>query len=108
MADEDIINSLHRFRPKFLATSDGLPSYYQPYEFQHSCLLYSEEYGEVDSLAPDEVIEECKCVTVPFVDMDDFQITEVARNMATVIKEVTKNFTRFSNQQIHSMSIKIT
>jgi HrpA-like RNA helicase len=89
---EDIINSLHRFRPKFLATADGLPSYYQPYEFQHACLLYCEQYGEFDSLAPDENINKGKCFSVPFADMDDFRMNEVSKNMATVIKEIRMQY----------------
>lgn len=96
-ADEDIMNSLHRFRPKFLVKSDGLPSYYEPYEFQHTCLLECEQNGYTNSLATEDELlgpfsETRKCVAAPFVDLNDFKMNEVAENMATVIKEVVNIF----------------
>ncbi|KAM7527062.1 hypothetical protein LguiB_030472 [Lonicera macranthoides] len=94
---EDIMNSLHRFRPKFLVKSDGLPSYYEPYEFQHTCLLECEQNGYTNSLATEDELlgpfsETRKCVAAPFVDLNDFKMNEVAENMATVIKEIRMQY----------------
>uniref|UniRef100_A0A5B7B8U8 RNA helicase n=1 Tax=Davidia involucrata TaxID=16924 RepID=A0A5B7B8U8_DAVIN len=90
---EDILNSVHRFRPKFLVTSDSLPSYYDPYEFRHTCLLNSQPNGEIDALDTDEehhgpVSERRKCIAVPFVASDHFQANEVAEKLAAIIKEM--------------------
>ncbi|CAL5338485.1 unnamed protein product [Camellia sinensis] len=90
---EDILNSVHRFRPKFLATADGLPLYYEPYEFQHTCLLTCQKNGNTDTMAADDEHSELpnekrKCNSVPFVPSSYFLSHEVAENLATIIKEV--------------------
>ncbi|KAA8549161.1 hypothetical protein F0562_000845 [Nyssa sinensis] len=102
---EDILNSVHRFRPKFLATSDSLPSYYDPYEFRHTCLLNSQPNGETDALDTDEEqlgpgSERKKCIAVPFVASNHFQANEVAENLAAIIKEMRVQHTeeRSGNQ----------
>ncbi|CAL5396285.1 unnamed protein product [Camellia sinensis] len=89
---EDILNSVHRFRPKFLATADGLPLYYEPYEFQHTCLLTCQKNGNTDTMAADDEHSELpnekrKCNSVPFVPSSYFLSHEVAENLATIIKE---------------------
>ncbi|CAL5385605.1 unnamed protein product [Camellia sinensis] len=89
---EDILNSVHRFRPKFLATADGLPLYYEPYEFQHTCLLTCQKNGNTDTMAADDEHsklpnEKWKCNSVPFVPSSYFLSHEVAKNLATIIKE---------------------
>ncbi|CAL5437258.1 unnamed protein product [Camellia sinensis] len=89
---EDILNSVHRFRPKFLGTADGLPLYYEPYEFQHTCLLTCQQNGNTDSMAADDEHFELpnetrKCNSVPFVPSSYFLSHEVAENLATIIKE---------------------
>ncbi|CAL5432147.1 unnamed protein product [Camellia sinensis] len=89
---EDILNSVHRFRPKFLATADGLPLYYEPYEFQHTCLLTCQKNGNTDTMAADDEHSELpnekrKCISVPFVPSSYFLSHEVAENLATIIKE---------------------
>lgn len=96
-ADEDILNSVHRFRPKFLATADGLPLYYEPYEFQHTCLLTCQKNGNTDTMAADDEHSELpnekrKCNSVPFVPSSYFLSHEVAENLATIIKEVLQFF----------------
>ncbi|KAL8100970.1 hypothetical protein AgCh_033010 [Apium graveolens] len=56
---DDILNTLHRFRPKFFVKSGGLPSYYDPYEFQHTCRLtgeHIEENGDVLDLYEDDPV----------------------------------------------------
>lgn len=89
-ADDDILASIHRFRPKCLVTSAGLPSYYDPYEFEHTCLLkcqHKEEEPEI-STQDEPASEARKCCSVPFVPLSDFQNNDVAEELATVIKEV--------------------
>ncbi|THF95789.1 hypothetical protein TEA_020807 [Camellia sinensis var. sinensis] len=95
---EDILNSVHRFRPKFLATADGLPLYYEPYEFQHTCLLTCQLSGNTDTMAADDEHSELpnetrKCNSVPFVPSSYFLSHEVAENLATIIKEVRVQYT---------------
>lgn len=92
-ADDDILTSIHRLRPKCLVTSAGLPSYYDPYEFEHTCLLKcqcKEEEPEISTQDEhDEPASETrKCLSVPFVPRNNFQNNDVAEELATVIKEV--------------------
>ncbi|KAL7226877.1 hypothetical protein ACSBR1_021865 [Camellia fascicularis] len=96
--DEDILNSVHRFQPKFLATADGLPLYYEPYEFQYTCLLTCQQNGSTDTMAADDEHSELpnetrKCNSVPFVPCSYFLSHEVAENLATIIKEVRVQYT---------------
>lgn len=93
LPDEDILNSIHRFRPKFLGTSDGLPSYYDPYEFEHICLLKCQQNGDTGALTADDAQfdpshEAKKCFAVPFVASNNFQNNAVAKNFASIVKEV--------------------
>ena len=89
-SDEDALSSV--YRPKFLATSNGLPSYYDPYKFEHTCLLKCRPDGDTDAL-DDEHLELSseirKCVAVPFVASNHFQTNDVVENLATTIKEVS-------------------
>ncbi|KVI12507.1 Helicase, C-terminal [Cynara cardunculus var. scolymus] len=80
---ESILHSVHRYRPTFLATSSGLPTYYTPYEFQHKCLIMVEDSEDEDSdtLATDnDLINPIngtkKCTTLPFVGADGFNKKE--------------------------------
>ncbi|KAI8574747.1 hypothetical protein RHMOL_Rhmol01G0378000 [Rhododendron molle] len=92
VADEEVLNSIHRFRPQFLSESDGLPSYYEPYEFQHTCLLTCQQDGDRDELATDnedlELSETTKCISAPFVPSNYFKSCEVAERFSIVIKEI--------------------
>lgn len=90
---EDILNAVHRFRPKFLGTSNGLPTYYDPYEFEHTCLLKSDPSQDMDPLDADSEhlgpsFETKKCVAVPFVASNQFQSNNVAEKLASLIKEI--------------------
>ncbi|XP_057509428.1 DExH-box ATP-dependent RNA helicase DExH8 [Actinidia eriantha] len=92
---EDILSSIHRFRPKFLSTSNGLPSYYESYDFQHACILsfQHKQDADADALATDgddlELLSETvECISVPFVPSNYFQSYEVAEKLATIIKEM--------------------
>lgn len=87
-ADEDVLNSVHRFRPKFLVKSDGPPSYYEPYEFEHTCLITQLPDGDTDDDQFEPPSEARKCLAVPFVSPNQFQNDIIAEKMALVIKEV--------------------
>ncbi|XP_008235089.1 PREDICTED: DExH-box ATP-dependent RNA helicase DExH8 [Prunus mume] len=105
---EDILDSVHRYRPKFLSTSNGLPSYYDPYEFEHICLLTCQQPNEdTDALTTDDKhlepsSETMKCVAVPFVAPNNFQNNDVARKLATIIKQIRVQHTEdlSSNQDL--------
>ncbi|XP_050265490.1 DExH-box ATP-dependent RNA helicase DExH8 [Quercus robur] len=104
---EDVLSSVHRFRPKFLATSNGLPSYYDPYEFEHTCLLQCQSDGDTDALDDDHLepsSEIRKCVAEPFVASNNFQTNDVVKNLATTIKEIRVLCTedRSGNQHINA------
>lgn len=94
LPDEDILHSVHRFRPKFLSTSNGLPSYYDPYEYEHTCILTCQQpNGDTDALATDDRHlepsgETKKCFAVPFVASDHFRKNDVAKKLVTIIKQV--------------------
>ncbi|KAL6978391.1 RNA helicase [Sarracenia purpurea var. burkii] len=95
---EDVLNSIHQFRPKFLSESDGLPSYYEPCEFQHNCLLKCQQNGDIDTLATDDddlesVQETTKCISMPLVPSNYFRSYEVAEKLATIIKEKRVQYT---------------
>lgn len=84
---------MHRFRPKFLVTAEALPSYYDPYEFKHTCLLPPPQAGDMGDLTMeddlhDPAFERRRCVSLPFISSKDFQANVIAGNLAEVIKEV--------------------
>ncbi|CAI0469713.1 unnamed protein product [Linum tenue] len=90
---EDIMTSLHRFRPKFLSQCDGLPVYYEPHQYVHTCHPQCEPRRDaVFATAEDEHQEEfCemeKCTGAPYVASDQFKTIEVARNFSNIVKEV--------------------
>ncbi|RZC79589.1 hypothetical protein C5167_003822 [Papaver somniferum] len=99
---DDIVNSMHRFRPKFMAKANGLPSYYNPYEFEHTCSLGYLQYRDEDvgSEKEDEHItlnldiEEKTCLTLPYVAPNDFKANFVAEKFATVLKEMRVEHTQ--------------
>ncbi|GAV66945.1 DEAD domain-containing protein/Helicase_C domain-containing protein [Cephalotus follicularis] len=90
---EDILNSLHQFRPKFLGTSNGLPTYYYPYEFEHTCHLICQSNGDKDVLAVEDEhdAQSCelrKCVAAPFVASYHFRSNDMASKLANIVKEI--------------------
>ncbi|KAJ4968840.1 hypothetical protein NE237_015541 [Protea cynaroides] len=95
---EDVLNVVHRFRPKFLATSNGLCSYYDPYEFEHTCLIQSQSNGDTDVLDtgdehPDSTNETRNCIAVPFVAPKQFQANAIAEKLVDSIKEIRVHLT---------------
>ncbi|CAH1434125.1 unnamed protein product [Lactuca virosa] len=93
---ESVLNSIHRFRPKFLATSSGLPPY-TPYEHKHTCLLTA-EYNEDSDTFPIEddisttIHEPKKCIALPFVDAHGFNKKGVSFTLANSIKQIRSRY----------------
>ncbi|KAI3996073.1 hypothetical protein MKX01_007179 [Papaver californicum] len=99
---DDIVNSMHRFRPKFMVKANGLPSYYNPYEFEHTCSLGYLQYRNEDIGSENEDghtnlnldIEKKTCLTLPYVAPDDFKANFVAEKFSTVLKEMRVEHTQ--------------
>ncbi|XP_057535972.1 DExH-box ATP-dependent RNA helicase DExH8 isoform X1 [Amaranthus tricolor] len=88
-AYNDILCSLHRYRPQFLAKSSGLPFYYEPYDFRHVCLLECQPSTDAIALVEDDEHNETKkCLAMPFVSSCHFQCQSVAEKFANIIKEI--------------------
>ncbi|KAJ0589881.1 putative RNA helicase transcription factor C3H family [Helianthus annuus] len=106
---ETVLNSVHRYRPSFLATSNGLPSYYDPYDFQHTCLLTIGHDDDSDPLATDDdsnpINETKKCIASPYVEANGFNKNAVAFKLANSIKEIRICYLEDStgNNQIQSL-----
>ncbi|CAI9105432.1 OLC1v1004355C4 [Oldenlandia corymbosa var. corymbosa] len=90
---DEIVNSLHRFRPKTLLNSNSLPLYYDTREYQHTCFLKDDQSEDEDTsytndnhLALDTGVK--ACAAVPFVSFNDFRTSEVAEKLATIVKEM--------------------
>ncbi|CAN1197989.1 DExH-box ATP-dependent RNA helicase DExH8 [Linum perenne] len=88
---EDIMSSLHRFRPEFLNLSDGLPAYYEPYEYNHICCLLSQP--PKDSFVTTAENDQQQgltqlCFGTPFVGSDEFKTIDIARKFSSIIEEI--------------------
>ncbi|KAL3827824.1 hypothetical protein ACJIZ3_016626 [Penstemon smallii] len=106
---DEILSSLHRFRPKFLVISESLPLHYDPFEFQHTCDLEFVHQGISNALAVEDadLEHDCdprKCVVVPFVGPYDFQTDEVARKFASIVKEMRMQLTEYGSRQENGYS----
>ncbi|KAJ8898592.1 hypothetical protein K2173_004205 [Erythroxylum novogranatense] len=96
---EDILNSVHLFRPEFLGRCDGLPSYYDPCEFLHTCQLICQPNEKMGIVAEDDEntepsIETIKCLAVPFVNSGHFGKIDLAKKFTKIITEI-----RFQNSE---------
>ncbi|KAF8006731.1 hypothetical protein BT93_K0902 [Corymbia citriodora subsp. variegata] len=96
---DDVLSSLHRFRPNFLGTSDGFPSYYYPYDFQHKCLLKcppnEDEDEDAAGLSDKELnlsVDTRECVAMPIVGPNDFKTKNVADKLTAVVKEIKAHY----------------
>lgn len=86
---DEILSTLHLYRPRFLASYSASPSYYEPYEFTHTCLQHYEQSIEAIAFAEDhEHSKMKKCISTPFVTSHDFQIRTVAQKFADIVKEI--------------------
>ncbi|CAL9101918.1 unnamed protein product [Musa acuminata var. zebrina] len=102
---EDIINIMHRFRPKFLAKS-GVHGCFEPYAFKHTCLLQSESARDTDALElgyenPDATTG-TTCIAVPYVSRDDFRATSVSEKLMNLIKEIRMKYTEDNSYNQHN------
>ncbi|MED6155531.1 hypothetical protein PIB30_006033 [Stylosanthes scabra] len=93
---DDLLSSVHRFRPKFLSSFRGLPPYFDPYGYEHTCLVTCQSDGDIDGVAADEegleATAETKCASVPYVISEDFHSYDVANMFAKIIKEIRAQF----------------
>ncbi|KAF3557512.1 hypothetical protein F2Q69_00010241 [Brassica cretica] len=95
---EDTLSSLHRFRPQFISSSDSLPTYYDPYEFDHTCCVECQASGDRYQHSEDQPpLETRKCISLPFVPPNAFQANFIAKNMANIIKEIRTQGTTSDN-----------
>lgn len=90
---DEVLASFHRYRPQFFTTSCGIPSYYNPNEYQHKCHLDCEQYLDADALDMNhELLERGseirKCISVPFLGDNEFLAYKVAQKLASVVKEM--------------------
>lgn len=104
-ADEDIMNIMHHFRPGFIVKNE-VPSYFEPYEFKHTCLLQSDLAEDVDVLMLEDenldlITERKSCLSVPYVSPNDFQAASVAEKLTTLIKEVSFNFAVYASSSMY-------
>ncbi|WJX19938.1 RNA helicase [Trifolium repens] len=88
----EILNTIHRFRPKFLSSFHGIIPNYDPYEFSHTCLFKSQADGHSDIVSVDGEDFELsngtnKCVAVPYVTLNHLNSYEVAKMFAVIVKE---------------------
>ncbi|QHN84821.1 Zinc finger CCCH domain-containing protein [Arachis hypogaea] len=77
---------------KILSSFRGLPPYFDPYEYEHTCLVTCQGDGNIDGVsAYEEGIKatgETKCASVPYVTSEEFHSYDVARMFTKIIKEV--------------------
>ncbi|KAK1293103.1 Zinc finger CCCH domain-containing protein 31 [Acorus calamus] len=93
-----ILNAMHRFRPKIFVTTSGLPTYYEPYDYHHICLLQSQSAvrdpganaQNNEDLVPSS---ESKCHALPFASSRDFRVNDVAKSLAEAIKKTRVQYT---------------
>ncbi|XP_058762358.1 DExH-box ATP-dependent RNA helicase DExH8-like [Vicia villosa] len=101
----DILNTIHRFRPKFLSSFRGPIPDYDPYEFRHICLLQNQPDGHSDVVSVDEEgfepsSETTKCVAVPYVTLNHLNSYEVAKMFAVIVKETRAQYPDDSSRHL--------
>lgn len=93
---EGILNSVHRFRPEFLSTSNALPCSTDYYQFKHTCHLEYQPNEHADVIAANEGLapshKSKECMAIPFVDPSNFYMIDVAKKFATIIKEIRAQY----------------
>ncbi|KAG6606962.1 DExH-box ATP-dependent RNA helicase DExH8, partial [Cucurbita argyrosperma subsp. sororia] len=89
---EDIIHTLHQFRPRFLGMCDILRSSNTP-QFQHSCILKCHENGV------DQSSESRTCASLPYVASSYPLTNHVAGKLADVIKQMKVIYGKEPNNQ---------
>uniref|UniRef100_A0A0D9UZ78 Zinc finger CCCH domain-containing protein 4 n=1 Tax=Leersia perrieri TaxID=77586 RepID=A0A0D9UZ78_9ORYZ len=90
--DDDIMGTLHRFRPSFLVKINP-PMYLQPSEFHHMCLhrevLTLENLNSLPLEAESSHFDaHRRCAATPYVSLTDFGASTVVKMLKTLIKEM--------------------
>ncbi|XP_031497859.1 DExH-box ATP-dependent RNA helicase DExH8 isoform X2 [Nymphaea colorata] len=100
-AYEAVLSSMHRYRPQFLAVTHEPPTYYEPHEFMHICLLQSKHLDGVDAgpTISDLTSQSRKCVASPFVGSMDFCSSIVAEQLKKIVKEIRIQFSEDTPEQ---------
>ncbi|KAF0919513.1 hypothetical protein E2562_029630 [Oryza meyeriana var. granulata] len=84
---DDIMGTLHRFRPSFLVKINP-PTYLQPSEFHHMC-LHHENMNSVPLEAENSHLDSHRrCAATPYVSPTDFGASTVVKTLKTLIKEM--------------------
>lgn len=89
---DDIMSTLHRFRPSFLVKINP-PMYLQPSEFYHTCLhhgvLELENMNSLSLEAENPHFEsQRRCAATPYVSPTDFGATTIVKTLKMLIKEM--------------------
>ncbi|XP_044975687.1 zinc finger CCCH domain-containing protein 4 [Hordeum vulgare subsp. vulgare] len=89
---DDVMCTLHRFRPSFLVEIDP-PKYLQPSEFHHACFHHNIlEPEDMNSLSLESesshLGSQRKCAATPYVSATDFGVTLTAVVLKALIKEM--------------------
>ncbi|MQM01561.1 hypothetical protein Taro_034320, partial [Colocasia esculenta] len=98
---ENVLSTIHKFRPKLLEKANRLAAHYGVHRFKHTCDMQSDLdhlVGELDALdvdgeGPDSGTERRKCLALPFVSSLDFSAMDIANKLAQLIKEIRVQFT---------------
>ncbi|XP_051141557.1 DExH-box ATP-dependent RNA helicase DExH8 [Andrographis paniculata] len=85
---DEILSVMHRFRPKSLVMSNAAPIRYAPSSFLHICFLTCVK-GE----------EAVTCGALPYVHLNDFRTNEVAKNLASIVKQMRSQITEAMPRQ---------
>uniref|UniRef100_J3KYE9 Zinc finger CCCH domain-containing protein 4 n=1 Tax=Oryza brachyantha TaxID=4533 RepID=J3KYE9_ORYBR len=89
---DDIMGTLHRFRPSFLVKINP-PMYLQPFEFHHVCrhheVLELENTNPLPSEAENSQLDShSSCAATPYVSPTDFGASIVVKTLKKLIKEM--------------------
>ncbi|KAK3163551.1 hypothetical protein QOZ80_1AG0005160 [Eleusine coracana subsp. coracana] len=84
---DDVMKQLHRFRPSFLVKINP-PRYFQPFKFNHTCLLELEDKEALSLEAGNSHCDSQKCATTPYVSQTDFGTGSIVGTLNALVKEV--------------------
>ncbi|GJN37847.1 hypothetical protein PR202_gb26840 [Eleusine coracana subsp. coracana] len=74
-------------RPSFLVKIDP-PKYFQPFKFNHTCLLELEDKEALSLEAGNSHCDSQKCATPPYVSQTDFGTASIVGTLNALVKEV--------------------
>eukprot|EP01018_Ginkgo_biloba_P006189 Gb_19793 [translate_table: standard] len=90
---EVVMGIMHRFRPMFLCQLKGPPSYYNDYEFKHTCFLSpGKNEDNLSMLSLDNEITDTTCtdicVQAPYVDPGSFNPSSMGKELTLFVEEI--------------------